>query len=147
MNEKEQFVAVCLKHQEELLHTAKSLMDEAQQAANEYGAPKDRYDSFRTKQMRMADMYSKQFDNASAAIRTLQLIDCQKVSNCVEFGSIVKTDNQTLFISISSGKMDLDDGFFFAISVNVPIFAVMKGKKVGDSFTFNGNTQKILAIL
>ena len=45
---KRELVDVCIKHQEEVAQTAKQLMNEAQQMANDYSAPKDRYDSFRS---------------------------------------------------------------------------------------------------
>ncbi len=144
---KRELVDVCIKHQEEVAQTAKQLMNEAQQMANDYGAPKDRYDSFRTKQERMAAMYSKQFDNAQESLRTLMLIDPDKKSDCVEFGSYVTTNRQKMFISVSIGQLTCKDETFYAISVKVPVYAVMKGKKVGESFTFNGVTQKILNII
>ena len=144
---KKSLIAACIKHQEATAQTAKLLMNEAQQMANDYGAPKDRYDSFRTKQERMAAMYSNQFDNAQESLRTLLLIDPDKKSDCVEFGSYVTTDKQKMLISVSIGQMTAEGETFYAISVKVPVYAVMKGKKVGDTFTFNGVTQKILNII
>lgn len=140
---KKKLIDVCLQHLENVSQTAKSLMDEAQQQANDYGQNKDRYDSFRTKQERMAAMYSKQYDNAESSIRTLLQIDAEKQCSCVEFGSYVCTDKQKMFISVSIGQLECDHEKFYAISVKVPIYEVMKGKKVGDTFTFNGVTQKI----
>ena len=75
------------------------------------------------------------------------LIDPDKKSDCVEFGSYVTTDRQKMFISVSIGQLTCKDETFYAISVKVPVYAVMKGKKVGESFTFNGATQKILNII
>ena len=38
--------------QQKVVDNLKAAMDEAQQSANEYGPPKDRYDSFRMQQLR-----------------------------------------------------------------------------------------------
>lgn len=144
---KENFIAACIKHQEDVAKNAQLLMEEAQQAANDYGAPKDRYDSFRTKQMRTGDMYANQLDNALQNVRTLQMIDAQKKCNRVEFGSIVTTDKQIMFVSVSLGKMECAGEEFYAISVNVPIYSAMKDKKKGDFFVYNGIKQQIISIL
>ena len=144
---KENFILACIKHQEDAAKNAQLLMEEAQQAANDYGAPKDRYDSFRTKQMRTGDMYASQLDNALQNVRTLQLIDANKKSNRVEFGSIVTTDKQTMFVSVSLGKLECAGEEFYAISVKVPIYVAMKDKKEGDVFVCNGIKHKIISIL
>lgn len=143
---KEKLLAICIAQQEEIAQTAQNLMNEAQTMANEYGAPKDRYDSFRTKQMRLADMYSKQFDNAQNMLRILHQIDPTVKHKSVEFGSLVTTDQQKMFISVSMGKIEVEGEVVYAISVHVPIFEAMKGKTARSSFTFQGRTQKILSI-
>ena len=144
--QKQILIAECIAREEEVSQTAQNLMNEAQQMANDYGPPKDRYDAFRTKQMRLADMYSKQFDTAQSNIRTLRMINPDKVSKCIEFGSLVCTDNQKMFVSVSLGKIDFENDVYYAISVQVPIFKAMEGKKKGDEFIFNGIKHKIISL-
>ncbi|MEG1555549.1 MAG: hypothetical protein RR356_02345 [Bacteroidales bacterium] len=144
---KDKLIEICIVQQEQTARTAQTLMNEAQAMANEYGPNKDRYDSFRSKQMRMADIYSKQLDNAQNIVRTLMQIDPQRICHCVEFGAVVVTNKQKLFISVSLGKIMVENDLYYAISVNVPIYAVMQGKKVGDEFTFNGIRQRIMEII
>jgi len=50
----------CLQIHSKKIEDLKHLIDETQQLANEYGPPKDRYDSFRTQLLRKKDMYSQQ---------------------------------------------------------------------------------------
>lgn len=144
---KRKLVDLALSHQQKASETAQALMNEAQQMANDYGAPKDRYDAFRTKQMRQAEIYSNQFDVAQQNIRTLNKIELERVSRQVEFGSLVITDRQKMLVSVSLGKLELDRELYYAISVQVPLFKVMEGKKIGEEFTFNGLTQKITALI
>jgi len=144
--QKKRLIFECIVRQEEVAQASQNLMNEAQQMANDYGPPKDRYDAFRTKQMRLADIYSRQFDIAQSNIRTLKMINPDKISKCVEFGSIVCTDKQKMFVSISLGKIDFENDTYYAISVKVPIFKVMEGKKKGDEFIFNGIKHKIISL-
>jgi hypothetical protein len=64
----------------------------------------------------------------------------------VEFGAIVFTDVQKVFISIGLGKVIVDSDTYYAISLKVPFFQAMDGKRIGDTFEFRGKTIKILDI-
>lgn len=143
---KKRLIAACVSQQEQIAQTSLGLMNEAQQMANEYGPPKDRYDAFRTKQMRQAEMYSHQYDTARQNIRTLQRIDPDKVTEEVGFGSLVFTDTQKMLISVSLGKIEMEGDTYYAVSVQVPVFQAMKGRKKGEEFLFNGKKHTIISI-
>lgn len=124
----------------------KIAMEEAQKSANDYGAPRDRYDSYRNQMMRKRDMFAKQLKLAQDNLMALDKIPMDKKLNQIEFGAIVVTSMQNLFVSISLGKIDYEGKVFYAISPNVPIFNALSGKKVNDEIVFNGNRIKILSI-
>ena len=46
--QKQILITECITREEKVSQTAQSLMNEAQQMANDYGPPKDRYDAFRS---------------------------------------------------------------------------------------------------
>ena len=150
-----QIIQACLEQQQELAATARQEMESAQQQSNDYGANVDRYDSYRTKMMRQRDMYAKQLSNANASIRVLQELLRHSPFDVVEHGAIVVTDKQRFFLSAGIGKflvpyqspIEVPQEVFFAISAQTPIYMALKGKKVGDSITFNGMTQTIKEIL
>ena len=125
---------------------AKQEMDSAQQQSNDYGANVDRYDSYRTKMLRSRDMYARQYSNALAGIRYLQ--DLLKLSpfDVVEHGACVVTDRQRFLLSIGAGKFSVGNEVWFAISAQTPIYAALKGRKVGDTLVFNGQPQTIKEI-
>ena len=54
----------CVEKQKEILENAKAAMDDAQKAANEYGPPRDRYDSFRAQLLRKRDLHAEQYEKA-----------------------------------------------------------------------------------
>lgn len=137
---KEALLQKCIEQQLEVVGQLQHEIDEAQKQANDYGQPKDRYDAFRTKLMRQIELYAKQLDKAKVVINTLQKIDPNKKLSKVEFGALVVTNKQKIFVSAGLGKVELDGDMWFAVSPVVPIFAALKGKKKGDEVVFNGTT-------
>ncbi len=147
MNEnKEKIINVCRSMQLETINNLNSEMEEGQKAANEYGLPKDRYDSFRAQLLRKRDMFAQQLAKATEQLDVLMRIDSKKEYEKAEFGAVIMTNKQNLFISIGLGKVQVDESVYYAISPAVPIYKVMEGKKVGEEFSFNNITYKILEI-
>lgn len=150
-----QIIQACIAQQQEIAATARQEMESAQQQSNDYGANVDRYDSYRTKMMRVRDMYARQLSNANAGIRVLQELLNLPPLDRAEHGSIVITNKQRFFLSIGAGKFlvphrsaeSVPQETFFAISAQTPIYMAIKGKAAGDTLTFNGSTQTITEIL
>ena len=134
------------KKQIETINNLQMVMEESQKAANDYGAPRDRYDSFRTQLLRKRDMYAKQLQMAMDQLSLLDRISLEIPNNQVEFGALVFTNKQNLFVSIGLGKIEFQDSVFYAISPNVPIFQAIESKRVGDEVPFNGSNIKILDV-
>ncbi|MBT3819164.1 MAG: hypothetical protein HN593_03025 [Lentimicrobiaceae bacterium] len=144
---KEVLLNKCVEQQQKVIDQLQKEIEEAQNQANDYGQPKDRYDAYRTKLMRQIELFAKQLDKANAVMNTLKIIMPKKQLDMVEFGSLVTTTKQKLFVSAGLGKIDLNGELWYAISPNVPIFNALKGKKVGESIVFKGNTITIKSIL
>jgi hypothetical protein len=144
---KKEILSICKKLQLDTINSLKSAVDEAQKSANEYGPPKDRYDSFRTQLLRKRDMYAQQLAKANQQMELLNRIDPDKVCTEIEFGALVLTNIQNMFISIGLGKVQAGDETFYAISPAVPVFRAMEGKKEGETFSFNNISFTIKRIL
>ncbi len=143
---RQQVICSCIEQQEHIATIAKQEMDSAQQQSNDYGANVDRYDAYRTKMMRSRDMYAKQYSNAQTGVRYLQDLLKLPPFDTVEHGAVVITDRQNFLLSIGAGKFMVGNQVFFAISAQTPIYMALKGKKVGDSIVFNGQSQTIKEI-
>ncbi len=143
---KKRLLEVCIARQQKTAAELQQEVDETLRLSNEYGAPKDRYDPYRTKLMNQNNLFAQQLKQANALLVTLQKIPLDREIRSVEFGAIVITDKQKIFVSVSLGKVELDGEAFYAISPQVPIFAAMRGKKAGESFTFNGRKTQILDV-
>ena len=143
---KEKLLAKCIGIKEESEANTLAAMNDAQQGANEYGAPKDRYDSFRAQLMRKRDMLAQQLSVVEEELRYLRQIKPGNIFTKVEAGALVALDTQTLYIMVGIGKLVIDGETFYIVSPVVPLVTAMKDMKKGDSFTFRGTTMKILEI-
>jgi hypothetical protein len=143
MELKKRLLKVCITHQQETAAELQHEVDETLRLSNEYGAPKDRYDPFRTKLMNQNNLFARQLSQANTLLVTLQKIPLDKEITTVEFGAVVVTNKQKIFVSVGLGKIELDGELYYAVSPQVPIFQAMRGKKAGDTFTFNGQSFEI----
>lgn len=141
---KQKLYQKCIEKIEEVLENSKSAMDEAQTAANEYGAPKDRYDSFRTQLLRKRDLFAEQYNKALKEFDYLKSLNPEIKHNSISINSLVITNKQKFYVTIGLGKVDISEGEFYVISPLAPIYQALKEKVTGDTVTFNG--QKIAII-
>ena len=143
LHTKQKLLGLCKETQMRMVDSAKAAMNEAQDALNEYGPNKDRYDSFRDQLIGRRDMFAGQYQKALSDLNVLDKINCQELKEKVEFGAIIVSDISRFIIAISSGKIEVDGAVYYAISPAVPLYKAMEGLKVGDSFEFNGKRQTI----
>ncbi len=143
---KKSILEACRKQQVEVMEHIKGVMDEARDSANEYGLPKDRYDSYRAQIMRKRDLFAKQLQKATDQMEVLDRVDPEKLNDKVEFGSVVMTSDQKLFISSGIGKVNAMGETYFALSPVVPFFLAVEGLKKGDEYEFRGKKGKIVDV-
>jgi hypothetical protein len=137
----------CIEKQNDIVEAAYAAMDEAQRAANEYGPPKDRYDSFRTQLLRKRDLFAEQHDKAMRDLVFLQTIKPESTTSVVDINSLVITNNQRFYVSIGLGRIELSEGEFYVISPVAPIYKALRGKMAGESVLFNGQRMEIIAVV
>ncbi len=125
----------------------RTAMEDAQHSANEYGQPKDRYDSYRIQLLRKRDLLARQYQQALEQLNVLDKIGTEKLHKKVGFGSVVFTNEQKIFVSTGIGKINFEDEIFYAISPMVPVFNAMKGLIKGESYTFREKKITVLDIL
>lgn len=142
-NFKRRLVELCKTRLGEVAENTRLAMAEAQSSANEYGVPKDRYDSYRTQVLRKRDMFAGQLQQTLEQIACLDKIGVDKLHSKVEFGSVVFTSMQNIFIATGIGKLKIEKGEVFVISPHVPIFDALKGKTTGEVVDFRGNKIKV----
>jgi len=146
---KQKVLSECLRLQREVVASCKNAVLEAQNSALDYdgGSEDNLMESYREEMQNKRDMFAKQLDLALDDQNLLNQIVPDKQAETVSFGSIVQTDQQNLFISISLGSVKIEDKSLFAISPSAPLFKAMAGLKVGESFTFREKQIKITGIV
>ena len=140
---KAEILNVCKQIQKQTIDRLSSTVEDSQKSANEYGCPRDRYDAFRAQLLRQRDMFAQQLQKAVEQLDTLNRISPEKKLDKVEFGAVVTTNKNKLFISIGLGKIVIpfsnhEKVEYYSVSPIVPIYKAMEGKRVGDGFVFNG---------
>ena len=106
----------------------------------------DKYETSREMaQIEMNKLTEMVLMNGSIVI-DLAKIDANITHQTVELGSIVITNTDKYFISVAFGKIKLDDEEYYAISKTSPFALAIKGKKVGDSISFQNREINIVEI-
>lgn len=146
VNIKEKLLTRCIALKEESESNILTAMNDAQTSANEYGPPKDRYDSFRAQLMRKRDMLAHQLAVVEEELRYLRQVKPGIAFSKVEAGALVRLNTQTLYIIAGIGKIEMDGETYYIVSPVVPLITAMKNLKAGDSFSFRGTNMKILDI-
>ena len=144
---KKDLLQSCMNGIEEKAESLRKVMDDAQQSANDYGQPKDRYDSYRAQLLRKRDMFGQHLAKIMEQKSILEKLDPEKSYETVTFGALVITDTQKVFVSIGMGKLECNGMEYYVVSPIVPFFRSMEGKKVGDIFEFRGQKITILDII
>lgn len=136
----------CKEVQLKVIENLRSEMADAQKSANEYGPPRDRYDAYRMQMLRKKDMFAQMLVKAMNEYKALEQLNAKKTSQKAEFGSVVITADQKIFISTAIGKIEYADQSWFAVSLMVPLAQAIIGRKKGEEFTFRGKTSMIIEL-
>ncbi len=143
---KTKIIEACKQQQLTTVANLQREMDDHQQQANDYGAPRDRYDAFRSQMLRRRDIFAEQLQKATEELFTLDKIKPNEVKTRVEFGALVTTDKQKLFIATSIGKLTIANEVYYCISPGVPVYKALEGLKAGDTANFNNTTIRIIDV-
>jgi hypothetical protein len=109
----------------------------------------DEYDahqqSFRSETMAEVSLLSDQLNLHSHELDQLMHLQPYYDENhlSAEYGTVVKTDKELFFISSGIERFRVNDISLVGLSVHSPLYLAMKGKKVGDYFSYGGATYRI----
>lgn len=127
----------CLKLQRNSVQRVRDVMKEAQESAlADDESSEELFDSYREQMQQTREMYASQLQTAQNELDVLERVPANDLSQVIESGAVVRTDNQNFFVAISLAKIDLDGKTYFPISTSSPIFQAMVGLKQGATFQF-----------
>ncbi len=145
---KEQIYTHCVAHVEERLQRLKHTIANLQEALSSEtkSTAGDKHETGRAMVQLEREKCGKQLAEVQKLQKILSKISLTNATNIVHLGSLVHTTNAIYFIAISIGQVRIANEVAYAIAPNTPIGKLLIGKKVHDTITFNGITQKILRI-
>lgn len=98
----------------------------------------------------MIQLEREQLGGQLAAIKSdqeiLSKINPDLRREVIGLGSLVKTSGFTYFLSISVGKVGLNQADYYCISLQSPIGQLLAGKRVGDNMIFRDKEMAILEL-
>ena len=123
------------------------MANECGQIANEYDIHPHLHHS---ESIAEVHLMADQFETAAHELDELQRLEFfpEAPHSSVEFGTVVKTNRETFFISAELDQFAEEDGTpILGIPVHSPLYQAMKRKCAGDCFEFSGNIYRIKEII
>ena len=93
----------------------------------------------------MVDLLKEQVAKTKKDLERIQQIDFSPKEEA-NVGAIVTTDMFNFFLGVATVPFLYEHKQIVGVSVSAPIFVNIKGKKVGDTFTFSGHLYTIHSI-
>jgi hypothetical protein len=143
---KQKILDACFEQQTKVIDNLKVVMEEVADSAEEYGLPKDLYDSYRNQMMSKREMFAQQLLKINEQVDILRKVDMERTYREVRFGAVVLTESQRLFVASGIGKINVEGEEYFVISALVPFYSAIDGKKAGDTYEFRGKKEKVLEV-
>ena len=106
----------------------------------------DKYETGRAMMQLEFQKVQSQLNRIKADFSELKALDINKKTSKVEKGSIVLTNQGIYFVSVSLGKVKLDDQIYFCLSSDSPIGKLLHHKKVGARVQFNSKVIDLMQI-
>lgn len=119
---------------ERMASNKKALLSETKSSAG------DKHETGRAMIQLEMEKAGQQLVVVEAMKKTLEKISFEKNTQKASLGSLIKTSKGMYYLSISIGKMAIENSDYFVISSQSPIGEQLLGKIVGDSIPFNKAT-------
>lgn len=147
MSIKQELLQVCLDHVNKRIYNYKLEIDTIKESieSNDKSTDEDD-DSGHGKLLNDLEKNMVHLADANKTLDMLKLINPKLQNDKAILGSLVTTQSASFFLSVSVGKIDLEQGSYFAISLQSPIGALLKNKEVGEHINFNGTNYTITSI-
>ena len=139
----------CLDYVQKRMEAAQLAIDEAQKASNDdtKSSAGDKYETGRAMMQQETDRNRLQLDEANRIKVALNRVNPEHISDTVEAGSAVITDQGNFYIAISAGALPVDNETYFAVSPASPIGLLLSGKKAGEKIVLNGKPYTIKMVI
>lgn len=123
-------------------------IEQAQESANEEtkSTAGDKHDTARAMAQLEVEKMGKQLAEINKLKKVIPLLNPQLKEGKIELGSVVLTNRQNYYLSLSMGQLTVDDLSFYAISPMTPIGQLLLQNTAKSSILFNGQTIDVLEV-
>ena len=148
-NLKSQLYAACIDYVEQRISHIQSAIDAASESGNDEtkSSAGDKHETGRAMMQLEQEKNAKQLYEIIELKKLLDKINPEQQSSKASLGSIIITNKENFYISISAGKISIDNKNYFAVSPSSPIGSKLLNLKVNQEINFNGNNYSIQQIL
>ncbi len=138
----------CTEIVNEKINHINTALKEAQDAANNEtkSSAGDKHETSRAMAQLETEKLTNQLTEALKLLTVLAKVNLSTNNKTIALGSLVVTNKNNFYISISLGKLTIDNETIFAISTLSPIGKLLLTKKEGTTFNFNSKNYTISKI-
>lgn len=139
---------LCCSYLTENIRNAEAAIADAREAVqNETkSSAGDKYETAREMMQQEIDLNNTRLLQLRKQQGMLDRITTDTSSDIIIPGSVVQTTQGNYYIAISAGKLPVDNQAYYAISIDSPLGAQLKGKRAGEAFVMNGRTSTIMKV-
>lgn len=145
---KKQILAAGIKAQTSIIEDFRTRIDELKSSGQQYAS--EQHDSgaqsMNEATEEQAGLMSEQLNMLEEELEKLHRINADENHDVVHLGSVVRTNQQQFFVSVSIERFKCEGQEYFGVSTKAPVYKAMEGKAKGDSFEINGRTFEILEL-
>jgi transcription elongation GreA/GreB family factor len=131
------------------LDTLQNSLDQLMEAKNSEtkSSAGDKYETGMAMIQNQEELYKRQQAETKGRMNQLTSIDTERSFTAVDKGALVISPIGVFYLAVGIGKVPMDQKEVFVLSLESPLGKSLKGKRSGDSITFNGKTAPIENVL
>lgn len=141
--------AKCVEYADQRIQTIQNALDAAGESGNDEtkSSAGDKHETGRAMMQLEQEKIANQLSEALEMKINISKIDPHQRSRVVSLGSVVITNKGNFYISISAGKIEVEQQLCFAISPLSPLASKLIGLLVTQETEMNGQIYKIMEIV
>jgi hypothetical protein len=148
MSIKQELLQVCMNYVNKRIYNYKLEMETIKESIeNNDKVNSEDDDSGNGKLLNDLEKNAQHLNDATKMLETLKQINPKIHNESGVLGSVVFTQTNIFFLSVSVGKIDIGSSSYFAISLQSPIGMLLRNKIKGDQINFNGTNYIITNII
>ena len=107
----------------------------------------DKHETGRAMLQLEREKLGEQLKETERKLKLLLPLENHLSTKTITVGSVVKTDQLSYYIAVSTPALEIDKTTYYCISSKSPIGKLLLGKKVGEAISFNHRISNITEII